>query len=122
MRPERQCFWHLTTLDFGYLLTGMNNAKFALLIAETHRKDASRAPSESWKNLQLNWRSALPKDEETHRLTENVWLIQLNNGLLVLAGLVQAMKDYSIPFRVLFFEDAPDWIKYPPAANTGFVV
>jgi len=95
----------------------MNNAKFSLLIAETHRPDATRALSNAWQNLQLNWKSALPKDEEKSRLTENVWLIQLDNGLPVLAGLVQAMKDYSIPVRVLFFEDEPTWIKYPPDAE-----
>ena len=96
----------------------MNNAKFALVIAETHRKDATRALSDSWQRLALNWRTSLPHDEETHRLTENVWLIPLDNGLPVLAGLVQAIKDYSVPIHVLFLEDAQGWIKYPPDAKT----
>jgi hypothetical protein len=95
----------------------MSNAKFALLVAETQRKDATRATSDSWKNLRLNWRHALPPDEEKYRLTENVWLIQLDNGLPALAGLVQGMKDYSVPIHVLFLEDAQGWIKYPPDAE-----
>jgi len=89
------------------------NAKFALLIAETHRIDANRATSGAWQNLALNWRSALPPDEEKYRLTENVWLIHLDSGLLVLAGLVRGMKDYSVPVRVLFLDEPPIWSQWP---------
>jgi hypothetical protein len=113
----RQFFWRLTTLLFGCVLADMNNSKFALLVAETHRKDASREWSEPWKNLRLNWPRALPPAEEKYRLTENVWLLHLDSGLPVLAELIKTMKDYSIPIRVLFFEDAPDWIKHPPDAE-----
>jgi hypothetical protein len=95
----------------------MNNAKFTLLIADVHRKDATRAQSDAWKNLVLNWRNALPANEEKYRLTENVWWIHLDNGLPVLAGLVQGMKDYQVPIRVLFFDESPAWIQHPPEAK-----
>lgn len=42
---------------------------------QTHRKDATLATSGSWQHLMLNWKTSLPRDEETYRLTENVWLI-----------------------------------------------
>jgi hypothetical protein len=94
----------------------MDNAHYALLIAETHRKNATRVTSDSWKTLALNWQQALSPTEEKYRLTENVWLICLDDGLPVLADLVQAMKQFGVPLRVLFLEEVPAWIQYPPDA------
>jgi hypothetical protein len=54
-------------------------------------------------------------------VAENVWLIHLQSELTVLSKLIGTLSDYSIPIRVLFFEDAPDWIKYPPDATTPLV-
>jgi hypothetical protein len=55
---------------------------------------------------------------KTERITENIWLIPIDSELLVLAALVQALKDFDVPMRVLFLEEAPDWIKYPPDAKS----
>ena len=78
--PQKGAFWaqsrHLTALLVLPLLRGMDNAHYALLIAETHRKGPMHGPSNAWQDLTLNRRTALPSDEEKYRLTENVWLIE----------------------------------------------
>ena len=91
----------------------MNNAKFALLIAETHRADAKHETSTGWRSLLAGWYSVLPKDEEKHRLTENIWQIPLDSGLPIHARLIQACNDYNVPIRVLFFDEEPEWRKHP---------
>jgi hypothetical protein len=110
-------FQHLTAAVFGCLIAGMKNANFALVIAETHRPDGRHGASGPWQNYLENWQNALTSGEEKHRLTENVWLIRLDSGLLVLAGLVRRMEDYHVPVRVLFLADAPIWSQCPPATT-----
>jgi hypothetical protein len=98
-------------------MTGMNNPKFALLIAEPHTNNRAFLASEAWGNFVMNLPRTIPPTERTERIAENVWLISLESELTVLSKLIDMLRNFSIPIRVLFFEDAPDWIRNPPTAT-----
>jgi hypothetical protein len=108
----------LTTVVFWRFLAGMNNAKYALLIAQPHKEDKWFYVSDSWKNFLTNLQQNIPPAGKTERIAENVWLIHLESELPVLSTLIDTLRSYTIPIRLLFLEDAPDWIKYPPDAET----
>jgi hypothetical protein len=90
--------------------------KTALVIAETHRNKTDYAASAEWQNLLLNIQRNLPPAGKTERITENVWMIPIDTELHFLATLIQCMKSFGIPIRVLFFDETPAWVKNPPSA------
>jgi hypothetical protein len=51
------CLGHavLTTFSFGWRRAGMNNAKFALVIAEPLKMKSGHADMEKWKNFLSNF-------------------------------------------------------------------
>jgi hypothetical protein len=121
MRPRS--FPYLTTVYFGYLMNGMNpvpQPKYALAIAEgTPPLVQARfddAPTQ-WQFFVANAKTleSLPKD--TIKIHENVWLIPLATGIPFLAKLIESCPTYSVSIRVIFLEEIPKWIKYPPNAS-----
>jgi hypothetical protein len=90
--------------------------KMALLIAESQKDAQSYAVSDQWQNFVMNVRQFLPPAGKTERIAESSWLIPLDSELSFFAALVKMLKDFGIPFRILFFEKEPDWIKHPPSA------
>jgi len=118
-RLVRQPFWHLTTLRLWRLMAGMNNAKFALLIAQPHKDDKWFVVSDSWKTFLTNLPQNIPPIVKTERIAENVWLIHLESELTVLSKLIDTLQSYAIPIRILFLEDVQGWIKYPPDAEAN---
>jgi len=126
IHPARQPFWHLTTLRFGCFLAGMNvnmnlvtDAKFAFVVAEKQKyTPATGADYEkNWLNFVGNIRQNTRQPEGTQTIHDNIWLIELSNGLPFLAELIRWADSYSVPIRILFLEEAPTWIKYPPDAK-----
>jgi hypothetical protein len=90
--------------------------KMALVIAETHRNKTDYGATTEWQNLLLNIQRSLPPVGKTERITENVWLIPIDTELYFLATLIQCMKSFGVPVRVLFFDEEPGWAKHPPSA------
>lgn len=121
MRLARQHFWHLTTLRFPCVMAHVNpnlvtDAKLALVVAEQQpRKDAKGARVEAnWQEFLTNVKGRCTPPEKTTKIHENVWLIPLATGLPFLAELIQWGNAYSVPIRILFLAESPDWIEYPP--------
>ena len=92
----------------------MNNAKFALVIAE--RPKSSERPDEGrfYHSFLNNIRLHTPPLKGIESLSENVWQIDLRSGLDTLSKIIHEANGWQVSIRVLFFEDAPDWIKHPP--------
>jgi hypothetical protein len=89
------------------------NAKFALVIAE--EPPLSPDPSErNWGNFMDNVPNKGPLSQGNELIHNNVWLIPLSTGLPFLGKLTGLATVWKIPLRVLFLEEKPDWILYPP--------
>ena len=110
-------FRRLTRPAFWSLIAGMNNAKFALVIAETHKETATFAVSESWRNFLQNIQRNVPTVKTSERIAENVWLIHLYSELPILTKLIGSLSDFSIKLHILFLNEPPSWITYPPDAK-----
>jgi hypothetical protein len=89
------------------------NAAYALVIAEPPKIGWAHEPERKWKEFLHNLRQRGPQPKETQTIHENVWLIPLQTELPYLMNLFDHAKDYSIRLRILFLDDAPDWIMYP---------
>jgi hypothetical protein len=92
----------------------MNNSKFALLIAEKPQPAVGIVPETKWKEFLGSIQGKLPTVEGIQNYHDNVWLIPLKNGMPFLTHLYDWSHSLQIPTRILFLEDAPEWIKDPP--------
>jgi hypothetical protein len=81
-------------------------------------KGGGNAHISSWQDFVTNIRNNTSPPSKTITIHENVWLIPLANGLPFLGDLVRRAESCQIPMRVLFLEEEPTWIKYPPDAKT----
>ena len=93
------------------------NAKFALVIAESEKDSFGIEDRETWHNFVLNIPQKLRQSKNIEAIHDNVWLINLENELPALSALIQKTAERKIHIRLLFLAEAPDWIKYPPAAE-----
>jgi len=107
IRPARQCFWHLTTLDFWRLIAGMN---YFLLCVE--KPSDEKQPEKEW-NF---WRSVSSRIETTsksipgvQRPCENVWLIPATKGVDALADCIQCCRSSGQKYKVLFLQSEPEF-------------
>jgi hypothetical protein len=73
-----------------------------------------------------NWKSFAPRVAEkaappgsVERIDEQVYQIRLDDGLLVLAQLLVDAEHSKIPFRVLFLDDDPRWVRSQATASSG---
>jgi hypothetical protein len=88
-------------------------AKFALVIAGSDLQDFSdrrQALGEFLANLQ----NSRPQPTSTKKLHDNVWLIDLSNGLPYLGSLTEWSHSSKLRLHILFLASEPDWITYPP--------
>lgn len=97
----------------------VTDAKFALVIAERlkYRPSTGNDHLKNWSNFEGNIKQNVLQPEGTQTIHDNIWLIPLSNGLPFLAELLRWGGSYSIPIRILFLAEAPEWIKYPPDAK-----
>lgn len=116
----RQRFWHLTTLLYWCSLARMNefskNANYALVVGET---TASYGPDKrkQWEEFLANVRQNVRPAKNTTMIHDNIWLIHLATDMLFLSELFQWSRNQNIRLHILFLDDEPDWIKYPPDAQ-----
>jgi hypothetical protein len=119
-----QPFQHLTRLSFSSLLVGMNanlvtDAKFAFVIAERkeYKVGGGNEHIRQWTDFLGNVKMYSTPPEGTQKIHENVWLIPLSSGLPFLSQLIDWGGSSGVSIRILFLEEAPNWIKYPPDAK-----
>src|ERR1035438_4682982 len=112
-------FRRLTRPPFSSLIAGMNNAKFALVIAETPKNPmipklkTAGEEVDSWKRfLDISPKTSDPT-KGLMQLQHNVWQIDLATGMRALCEIWSAADKWGIPMRVLFLEESPAWLQYP---------
>jgi hypothetical protein len=92
------------------------DAKYAFVIAERQKYVPGIGS-----HVQANWQDFLKIVQDTGHLPadcttihENIWLIPLATGLPFVSELIQAGAKHSVAIRILFLNDTPTWLKYPP--------
>ena len=100
----------------------MKQPKWVLLIVQKPGLDdrglvTDATEQDQWKAFQNLLAGCLKQSKEHERLTEGVALLSLAHGLRDFLSAVQAAEDRKFPYRILFFDDKPDWMPKPP----GFI-
>ena len=99
MCPARQPFQHLTTPDFCRLIAGMKHY-FLVSITIPDRHDS--APWQWWLALLDNHGLHKKTPAGTQRLSENVWLIERDNGVSFLSHLIYEAEQRKLKHQVRF--------------------
>jgi hypothetical protein len=89
--------------------------KTILVIAEPVKiKDGNRelADREKWQNFLSNIQQNVKSIAAIRRIHENVWQIPADTGLPFLTDLFR-WKPAGASFRILFLDEAPQWLEYP---------
>jgi hypothetical protein len=82
-----------------------------LLVIE--KPDISKADNnQAWLAFQNTLLEILKSYENTQRLDENSLLINLNSDLPAFCSLINVADTRKLSYRVLFFEEEPQWIPY----------
>lgn len=96
----------------------MNNAKFALLIAEIPKKPTIRlaktggAEIDSWQQFLKTSKEISAQAKTIQQLHCNIWQCDLKTELIALCKIILAADTLGVPMRVLFLEESPDWLQY----------
>jgi hypothetical protein len=95
------------------------DAKFAFVVAAQQPctpgdETGHRA---SWRLFVDNIRRIEAPPAGMQTIHENIWLIPLANGLPFLADLIRWSTDCHMTLRILFLEEVPNWLIYPPDAE-----
>jgi hypothetical protein len=91
----------------------MNSAKVALVIASKNSTDQPFSPDRAYHSLVNNIRTTNPPLEGIESIAENVWQIDLSNGLKALSCILEGAIEWKVPVRVLFLDDVPNWSNHP---------
>jgi hypothetical protein len=90
--------------------------QYALIVIDQPK--VTEAPTEPEKRAKADWLSfeknfpALPAHTEgVEKLAENVWQIHLGKAVKVLGDLVHSLEKWGVPYRVVFLQDEPDWVR-----------
>jgi hypothetical protein len=90
----------------------MKNAKFALVIAKPLKTEQGRPLVDMWRDFLVNTGARGP-GEQTPLPPEKVWELSLPDSLPLL-GMLLYQGDPQASVRVLFLEEAPQWLEWPP--------
>jgi hypothetical protein len=90
------------------------NAKYALVMAENKEPIVATNQNGEWIRFLSTIANKRESDQPLERIHGSVWLIPLSTGMPFLAVLFSEARAGSIPLRILFLDEKPDWIKYPP--------
>jgi len=95
------------------------NVKFALLVASKPPYNPMTNPQEL---AYIDFLNNMPRIEQpppdTEKIHDNVWLIPLSTGMPFLSSLCVYAKAWNVPHRILFLDEKPEWIKWPPPDET----
>jgi hypothetical protein len=98
-------------------------SKFAFVVAERPKHDPAQPINDvgmNWTDFLVNVQNIAKPPEGMQKIHDNIWLIPLANGLPFLAGLIQWGGAYRVQIRILFLDEAPNWLQYPPPAERPF--
>ena len=98
----------MTPLPFGCFLAGMKI--HSLLIVVDKMRDATHLQEKSWQSFSGRIESILQTAKGIERLSENVFLIPLDNGISPASLIFEAASRHELKYRVLFFEEEPEWV------------
>jgi hypothetical protein len=92
--------------------------QYVLVVLEKPRDEKGEKYT-NWKSFapRVSGKSAPPGSVE--RIDEQVYQIRLDDGLLVLAQLLVDAENSKIPFRALFLDDDPRWVRSQATADSG---
>jgi len=116
-------FHRLTSPVSGRLIPGMNihlEPKFAFVVAERPKYNPASGvpdPEEKWQGFLGNAKNIPKPPEGMQKIHDNVWLMPLATGLPFLGQLIQWADSYRVAIRILFVDEAPNWLQYPPPAD-----
>jgi hypothetical protein len=99
----------------------VTDAKYALVIAERKefRSALGTEPTRQWLDFLGNVQRTADSPSGTQKIHENVWLLPLATGLPFLGKLVDWSGSFEVSIRILFLEEVPNWIEYPPTKKTA---
>ncbi len=80
-----------------------------LIIIEATNED--RSSRSTWPQLRQDVRAVAGKYPEIELLSESCLLARLDSGMSPLAALLFELEGAQFPYRVLFFEQPPAWVK-----------
>jgi len=92
----------------------MSGAKYAFVLAEMPAYPSVDDPSRTWQGFLESLRTRQHLSETIKSIPGSAWLIPLNTGMPFLVFLFDQAKGYKIPLNILFLDEPPDWIRYPP--------
>lgn len=93
-------------------MAGTSNVHSALVIV-SNESDSSPQGRTSWQSFLASIGPAISKAKGTKALTENVWLIPMQDDALVFAEILRDAAMMRFPYKVHFFLEAPTWIESP---------
>jgi hypothetical protein len=112
---------HLTPVAFECSLAGMiehpDDLYVLFVLHRPAKNQLTGTESLLWKDFLINFGNTLQLpgvDDELHnkpecRLAENIWLIPLKDGQMLLGRLVTAAKMVGLPYKMIYFDDVPPW-------------
>ncbi len=71
---------------------------------------ATLQSEEKWLGFLTSCGNKSETNEKAQRLSENCWLIPLQSNLSILGTLLAEAKRFQLGCRVLFFEEAPQFV------------
>jgi hypothetical protein len=95
-------------------------AKYAFVVAERPNYDPAGGvhdPAKNWSDFLVNIQNVPRRPEGIETIHDNIWLLQLSNGLPFLAELIRWGGAYQIAIRILFLAEVPNWLQYPSPAE-----
>ena len=94
-------------------MTFGQNAAYAFVIAEPPPRGAVAVPMKAWQEFLLNVRSFEMPEQKIQKIHDNIWLIPLETDLLFFAKLSEFAAVKEVPLRILFLQEAPQWLRFP---------
>jgi hypothetical protein len=93
----------------------------ALVVAEIPKGKRGFDRRTNWQDFVTNVENNVYLPEGTQAIHDNIWLIQLSNGLPFLAEILKWSRPSEVTIRILFLQETPAWLEYrsagPPAAE-----
>ena|SRR5579871_2939714 len=87
----------------------MHNPHYALIVLQIP-EESDLAATGRWQSLVSNGGLPKPKTQGSEQLGQAVWLLHIDQSMQAFGSLMAGAEKWGVPYRVLFFEDAPDWI------------
>ena len=82
-------------------------------------KPSTTSELANWESMRRALPSVIGKGGKVEELADLVLLIPLQSGLQIASDVMSSAAKFGLRYRVLYFEQAPDWILSPRTQNSG---